>query len=218
MAWRVDPFPTGIPISKRILDYVLTVPALIILSPVLSIIAVVIWLQCGWPIFFCQVRPGYRGMPFRLCKFRTMRNEHDSAGKLLPDEDRITRFGRILRALSLDELPELVHVLCGEMSLVGPRPLLTQYLDRYSQEQARRHDVLPGITGWAQVNGRNILTWPEKFRLDVWYVDHWNIALDLKILVLTIEKVIKKEGINQPGYATSPEFMGNEEQVSDESP
>ena len=216
MARRIELFPPGIPIRKRILDYVLTVPALIILSPVMLILAVVIWLQCGRPIFFCQTRPGYRGIPFRLCKFRTMRSTHDRAGNLLPDEERITRFGRKLRSLSLDELPELIHVLRGEMSLVGPRPLLTQYLDRYSQEQARRHDVLPGITGWAQVRGRNILAWPEKFRLDVWYVDHWNIALDLKILLLTIGKVIKKEGINQPGHATSPEFMGNEEKVFDE--
>lgn len=203
--------PDGVPVSKRILDYAIALPGLIILSPLLLILILLVWLLIGNPIFFCQERPGYRGEPFRLWKFRTMRATRGADGALLPDEDRLTSFGRLMRALSLDELPELVHVLRGEMSLVGPRPLLMQYLERYTPEQARRHDVLPGITGWAQVKGRNTLDWPEKFRLDVWYVDHWSLFLDLKILLLTFGKVITREGINQPGHATSPEFMGNDQ-------
>jgi len=204
-------FPPGVPISKRIMDYVIVVPGVILISPLFLILALLVWLLIGKPIFFCQERPGYRGKPFRLCKFRTMRDIRRADGTLLPDEERLTSFGRVMRSLSLDELPELVHVLRGEMSLVGPRPLLMQYLDRYSCEQARRHDVLPGITGWAQVKGRNILEWPEKFRMDVWYVDHWSLLLDFRILLLTIGKVVKREGINQPGHATSPEFMGNDQ-------
>jgi len=160
-------------------------------------------------VLFGQKRPGLHGQPFRIFKFRTMTDARAADGSPLPDEQRLTRLGRFLRASSLDELPELFNVLRGEMSLVGPRPLLMQYLERYSPEQSRRHDVLPGITGWVQVNGRNALTWEDKFRLDVWYVDHWSFWLDLKILFLTFSKVFKREGISQPGHATMEEFMGN---------
>jgi len=156
-----------------------------------------------------QVRPGLHGKPFNIIKFRTMTNAHDAEGKnLLPDAVRLKRFGRILRATSLDELPELWNVLKGDMSLVGPRPLLMQYLDRYTLEQARRHEMRPGITGWAQVNGRNAITWEEKFKLDVWYVDNWSLWLDIKIIFMTIWKIIKREGISQPGQATMEEFRG----------
>ncbi|HKZ44554.1 MAG TPA: sugar transferase, partial [Anaerolineales bacterium] len=146
-----------------------------------------------------------------LLKFRSMADRRNDKGELLPDNERLTRFGKFLRNYSLDELPELFNVLRGEMSLVGPRPLLMQYLDRYSPEQARRHNVLPGITGWAQVNGRNTLTWQDKFQMDVWYVDNWSIGLDIKILLITVWKVIRREGINEPGFATSQEFMGNKD-------
>ena len=202
-------FPPGVPITKRAIDLLLAIPGLILISPVLLIVATLVRIYHGRPIFFQQLRPGYRGKPFEVIKFRTMNNVRDSAGNLLPDDIRLTTLGRFLRATSLDELPELIHVLRGEMSLVGPRPLLMQYLERYSPEQARRHDVLPGITGWAQINGRNALTWEDKFRLDVWYVDHWSLGLDIKILFLTLWKVLKREGINQPGHATAEEFMGS---------
>jgi lipopolysaccharide/colanic/teichoic acid biosynthesis glycosyltransferase len=195
--------------SKRTLDLLLTVPGVILLSPVYAVLALLVLFYHGWPVFFRQKRPGYLGRPFNVLKFRTMTDARDSQGKLLPDADRLTPLGRFLRSTSLDELPELFNVLSGEMSLVGPRPLLMQYLERYSPEQARRHDVLPGITGWAQINGRNALTWQDKFRLDVWYVDHWSLSLDLKILLLTFWKVLKREGISQPGHATAEEFMGN---------
>ena len=155
------------------------------------------------------------GKPILIYKFRTMTDSRDPQGDLLPDADRLTRLGRFLRSTSLDELPELLNVLRGEMSLVGPRPLLMQYLERYSLEQARRHNVLPGITGWAQINGRNALTWDDKFRLDVWYVDHWSLGLDLKILALTLVKVLLREGISQAGHATAEEFMGNPPVKSD---
>jgi len=201
-------FPRGIPLSKRLFDLLLTSLGLVLISPILALIAALVWLAHGWPLIFSQVRPGYRERLFRIYKFRTMTDERDQAGDLLPDHERLTRLGRFLRATSLDELPELINVLGGQMSLVGPRPLLVQYLDRYSPEQARRHDVLPGITGWAQVNGRNAITWEDKFSLDVWYVDNWTFWLDIKILALTIWKVVKREGINQPGHATSEEFMG----------
>jgi len=202
-------FPRDIPLSKRMLDLVLTVLGLILLSPAILIVAVLVRLQHGSPILFAQVRPGYHGKLFTLRKFRTMTNARDAEGNLLPDDVRLTKLGRFLRASSLDELPEMLNVLKGEMSLVGPRPLLVQYLERYSPEQARRHDVLPGITGWAQINGRNAITWEDKFRLDVWYVDHWSLRLDLKILGQTFAKVIKREGISQPGHATAEEFMGS---------
>ncbi len=200
---------SDIPRAKRIFDLALTLPGLVLISPLLLTLALLVRIFLGKPVIFSQVRPGYKGKPFALYKFRTMTDARDSQGNLLPDELRLTRFGQFLRSYSLDELPELINVIRGEMSLVGPRPLLMQYLERYSFEQARRHDVLPGMTGWAQVNGRNILTWQDKFRLDVWYVDHWSIWLDIKILWLTFVKVIKREGINQPGRATAEEFMGN---------
>lgn len=196
------------PISKRILDLAITLPGILIFSPVFLVIAILVGMNYGTPIIFRQKRPGYRGKPFWVYKFRTMTNALDADNILLPDSQRITRLGRFLRSTSLDELPELFNVLRGEMSLVGPRPLLMQYLERYSPEQARRHDVLPGITGWAQVNGRNALTWEEKFKLDVWYVEHWSFVLDINILLITAVKVLRREGINQPGHTTAEEFMG----------
>jgi lipopolysaccharide/colanic/teichoic acid biosynthesis glycosyltransferase len=202
-------FPAGVPIRKRIFDLCLAIPGLIILSPLLLLLAGLVRWQHGAPVLFSQTRPGMHAKLFTLRKFRTMTDQRDQDGNLLPDQARLTRLGRFLRATSLDELPELFNVLKGEMSLVGPRPLLVQYLARYSPEQARRHEVLPGITGWAQVNGRNALTWEDKFRLDVWYVDHWSLGLDLKILFLTVWKVVRREGISQPGHATATEFMGN---------
>ena len=202
-------FPPAAPINKRLFDLLVATVGLLVISPVLLVIAILVRLQHGSPVLFRQKRPGLHGQPFRIFKFRTMTEARAADGTLLPDEQRLTPLGRFLRATSLDELPELFNVLRGEMSLVGPRPLLMQYLERYSPEQARRHNVLPGITGWAQVNGRNALTWEDKFRLDVWYVDHWSFWLDLKILFLTVSKVFKREGISQPGYATAEEFMGN---------
>jgi sugar transferase EpsL len=200
---------SSIPISKRILDLILTIPGILILSPLMLFISILIRVNFGTPIIFRQKRPGYKGKPFWVYKFRTMTEAHDAENNLLPDSQRMTRLGRLLRSSSLDEFPELFNVLQGVMSLVGPRPLLMQYLERYSPEQARRHEVLPGITGWAQINGRNALTWEEKFELDVWYVDHWSFWLDIKILLLTVAKVIRREGINQPGQVTAEEFMGN---------
>lgn len=202
-------FPAGVPVHKRLFDLALAGLGLVILSPVLLLLALLVRIVHGSPVLFTQTRPGFQGRPFRIYKFRTMTNARDENGQLLPDAHRLTRLGRFLRASSLDELPELFNVLRGEMSLVGPRPLLMQYLERYTPEQARRHQVLPGITGWAQVNGRNALTWEEKFRLDVWYVDHWSLWLDVKILLLTLWKVLKREGISQPGHATAEEFMGS---------
>jgi sugar transferase EpsL len=202
-------FPPGVPRSKRILDLALTVPSMIVLLPVMGVVAVGVRIFLGSPVLFRQVRPGYRAELFPVYKFRTMTEARDASGKLLPDEGRLTRLGRFLRATSLDELPEFFSVLEGRMSLVGPRPLFKHYLERYSPEQARRQEVLPGLTGWAQVNGRNALTWDEKFKLDVWYVDHWSLGLDVKILLLTAWKVLKREGISQPGHATAEEFMGN---------
>jgi len=194
---------------KRLFDFCITLFFLPILSVFFLIIAFMIRLNLGSEIFFVQVRPGLHGKPFNIIKFRTMTNAHDAEGKnLLPDAVRLKRFGRILRATSLDELPELWNVLKGDMSLVGPRPLLMQYLDRYTLEQARRHEMRPGITGWAQVNGRNAITWEEKFKLDVWYVDNWSLWLDIKIIFMTIWKIIKREGISQPGQATMEEFRG----------
>jgi len=198
-----------IQISKRILDLTLTIPGLLILSPLLLVVSLLVGVKFGTPIIFRQKRPGYLGKPFWIYKFRSMTNVYDAQENLLPDNQRLTRLGRLLRSTSFDELPELFNVLRGEMSIVGPRPLLMQYLDRYSPEQARRHEVLPGITGWAQVNGRNALTWAEKFKLDVWYVDHWSFWLDIRILLLSIVKVLRREGINQPGQATAEEFLGD---------
>jgi sugar transferase EpsL len=201
-------FPKGIPCSKRLLDLAGAALGLAVLSPFILIIALLVRLVHGSPVLFRQQRPGHRGRPFQILKFRTMSASRGPDGSLLPDAERLTRFGGTLRALSLDELPELINVLRGEMSLVGPRPLLMHYLERYSPEQMRRHEVLPGITGWAQVNGRNAITWEDKFRLDVWYVDHWSFWLDLKILLLTLWKVLRREGISQPGHATAGEFEG----------
>jgi len=195
---------------KRFIDIVLSLIGLIILSPLMIIIAVLVFINLGSPVLFRQVRPGLHGRPFVLYKFRTMRDLRDDEGHLLPDELRLTRFGRFLRSTSLDELPELFNVLKGEMSLVGPRPLLMEYLERYTPEQARRHEVKPGITGWAQVNGRNAISWEEKFKLDVWYVDNWSIMLDFKILLLTFIKVLKRESIGADGHATMPEFKGSQ--------
>lgn len=208
-------FPPGIPISKRLFDLILVIPGIILISPIIGLITLLVWIKHGRPIFFKQKRPGYRGQPFKVIKFRTMANIFDKHGELLPDSERLTNLGRFLRSTSLDELPELFNVISGKMSLVGPRPLLMQYLDRYSAEQARRHDVLPGIAGWAQVNGRNLLSWEDKFRMDVWYVDNWSIGLDIKILGITIWKVLKREGISQPGHATSEEFMGSMDIMED---
>ncbi|MCS6907039.1 MAG: sugar transferase [Anaerolineales bacterium] len=210
-----------IPLSKRLFDKIVSLLLIVLLSPLMLFIALIVWLVHGSPVLFRQQRPGYLGKPFTCYKFRTMVERRDEQGNLLPDEQRLTRLGRFLRSTSLDELPELLNVLRGEMSLVGPRPLLMQYLDRYTPEQARRHEVLPGITGWAQVNGRNALSWEEKFRLDVWYVDHWSFWLDLKILALTLIKVLKREGISSEGFATAPEFLGSAEQsgeAREESP
>ena len=179
--------------AKRILDITLTALALPLLAPLMGAIALAIYVTMGRPITFRQERPGLHGRPFILLKFRTMTDARDAAGNLLPDGERLLPLGRFLRSTSLDELPELLNVLRGEMSLVGPRPLLMRYLDRYTPAQARRHEVKPGITGWAQVNGRNALTWEERFALDVWYVDHWSLGLDLRILVLTAWKVLKRE-------------------------
>ena len=203
-------FPKGVPASKRLLDLALAVPGLIFISPVLGLVALLVGFRLGRPILFRQIRPGYKGKPFTVYKFRTMATWRDERGKLLPDSERLGGFGRFLRSWSLDELPEVFNVLRGEMSIVGPRPLLMQYLDRYTPEQARRHDVLPGITGWAQINGRNVISWEDKFRFDVWYVDNWSLWLDLKILLLTFWRVLRREGISQPGHVTAEEFMGSE--------
>ena len=193
---------------KRPFDLAIASAAALICSPVLVVIAGLVYWKHSSPVLFRQQRPGLHGKPFTLYKFRTMTDARDADGNLLPDADRLTSFGRFLRRTSLDELPELINVLKGDMSLVGPRPLLMHYLDRYTPEQARRHEVQPGITGWAQINGRNAVSWEEKFRLDVWYVDHVSFWLDLKILFLTAWKVLRKEGISQAGYATMPEFFG----------
>jgi len=202
-------FPPGVPISKRILDYLLMLVLSPILLPLLALTALLVAIFLGWPVIFSQERAGYRGQVFTLFKFRSMTDARDRDGKVLSDEKRLNLFGKLLRATSLDELPELLNVLRGEMSLIGPRPLLVSYLPRYSPDQARRHNVLPGITGWAQVNGRNNVSWEIKFELDVWYVDHWSIWLDLSILLRTVWKVISREGINQPGNATAQEFTGS---------
>ena len=194
--------------GKRALDLLLVLPASIVALPVLAVLAVIVRARLGTPMLFRQQRPGMNGRPFMILKFRTMTGARDASGHLLPDAQRLTSFGRFLRSTSLDELPELWNVLRGDMSLVGPRPLLIQYLDRYTPEQARRHEVRPGITGWAQVNGRNALSWEEKFALDVWYVDNLSLWLDLKIMVLTVVKIFRREGISQPGQATMEEFRG----------
>jgi len=197
--------------GKRILDVVVALLVLIILSPLLIGIAILVRLLLGHPIFFRQKRPGLHGDPFYIIKFRTMSNARDGNGNLLPDSERLTAFGRFLRSTSLDELPELWNVLRGEMSLVGPRPLLMDYLERYTSQQARRHEVKPGITGWAQVNGRNTLDWDKRFELDVWYVDNFSLWLDMKIIGLTLYKVLRRDGISEQNQATMTEFMGSPE-------
>ena len=194
---------------KRTFDILGAVLGLALFSPVLLAVAILIWRQMGGPVLFSQMRPGLHGRPFQMIKFRSMGNATDKAGQLLSDADRLTRLGRILRSTSLDELPGLWNVLKGDMSLVGPRPLLTEYLPLYSPDQARRHSVLPGLTGWAQVNGRNALRWEEKFALDVWYVENQSFWLDLRILRMTLRKVIRRDGISAEGEATMPKFTGS---------
>lgn len=194
---------------KRAVDVLAAIIGLLMLSPVLLIVSLFVMADLGRPVFFAQLRPGKDGKPFRMYKFRTMRDIVGADGRQLPDSERLTKLGRCLRSTSLDELPELINVLLGHMSLVGPRPLLPQYLDRYTPEQARRHDVKPGITGWAQVNGRNALTWEEKFQLDLWYIDNRSLWLDLRILLMTAARVLRRDGITSGGHATAPEFTGS---------
>ncbi|MBG0757492.1 sugar transferase [Vibrio cidicii] len=194
---------------KRLFDFLVSLTALILLSPIIALVAWKIRKNLGSPVLFRQTRPGLNGKPFEMVKFRTMKDAVDAQGNPLPDSERMTPFGDKLRNSSLDELPELWNVLKGEMSLVGPRPLLMQYLPLYNPEQARRHEVRPGVTGWAQVNGRNAISWEEKFELDVWYVDNNSFWLDFKILLLTVKKVLIKEGISAQGEVTMPPFKGN---------
>ena len=194
--------------AKRLIDIVAAMLGLILLSPVIVATALVVRRRLGSPVLFRQRRPGLHGQPFTLVKFRTMRDDRDADGRLLDDAQRLTQTGRRLRSTSLDELPELWNVVRGEMSLVGPRPLLTSYLDRYSPEQARRHAARPGITGWSQVNGRNAAPWEDRLAMDVWYVDHWSLYLDLRILARTVRSVLRREGISAEGHATVAEFVG----------
>lgn len=194
---------------KRLLDVVVASIGLVLLSPLMAALALLVRARLGSPVLFAQERPGLRGRPFRIWKFRTMSDARDASGETLPDERRLTPLGRFLRGASLDELPELFNVLRGDMSLVGPRPLLMEYLPLYTTEQARRHEVRPGITGWAQVNGRNAISWEEKFALDVWYVDNRSLPLDLRIMALTAAKVLAREGISQEGRATMERFTGS---------
>jgi sugar transferase EpsL len=193
---------------KRLFDFLLSSLLLVVTAPLMVCVAILVRYKLGSPVLFRQQRPGLRGEPFMICKFRTMTDARDANGEPLPDADRLTPFSRLLRRTSLDELPQLFNVLKGDLSFVGPRPLLMEYLPLYSAEQARRHAVRPGITGWAQVNGRNALSWEERFRLDVWYVDHRSFWLDMKILWLTLLRVIRPEGVNHPGHATMDKFRG----------
>lgn len=199
---------------KRLFDFVVAALLFILLLPLLAGVALAVRLAMGAPVLLRQIRPGRYGQPFTFFKFRTMTDARDPAGNLLPDDARLTSFGRRLRATSLDELPQLINVLVGDMSLVGPRPLLMEYLPLYTPEQARRHDVRPGITGWAQVNGRNAISWEEKFALDVWYVDHRSLLLDLRILAMTALRVLHPSGVNQPGMATMSKFTGTRTSVA----
>lgn len=196
---------------KRSFDFSASLIALILLFPLLLILAVIVRLKLGSPVIFKQQRPGLHGEAFFMYKFRTMTDEKDSEGNLLPDDQRLPRFGAMLRSTSLDELPEFLCVLKGDLSIVGPRPLMMKYLPRYTPQQARRHEVRPGITGWAQVNGRNNASWEEKFEFDVWYVDNWDLWLDFKILLKTVAQVVLRKDINQEGQATAEEFMGTEQ-------
>jgi len=201
---------------KRSIDLIVSILGVALLSPLMLIIALAIFCTLGRPVFFRQHRPGYRGRPFWLVKFRTMSAARDSSGQPLSDDVRLTRLGRILRRTSLDELPELWNVVKGEMSLVGPRPLLMEYMDRYTPQQARRHEVKPGITGWAQINGRNALTWEQKFACDLWYVDQWTVWLDLRILLRTLWQISHRDDISFAGHATMPRFMGSGENGANE--
>ena len=203
-------------VIKRVFDLTVALLLIFLLSPIIIAVALLIRLKLGSPVIFKQQRPGYMGRPFHIYKFRSMTDECDAFGKLLPDEKRLPPFGLWLRSVSLDELPQLFNIVRGELSLVGPRPLMMDYLPRYSPEQARRHDVMPGVTGWAQINGRNAISWTEKFKLDVWYVDNRSFFLDLKILWLTLEKVLRRADINQAGRATVEEFMGSEKESEKE--
>lgn len=193
---------------KRGIDLALSLIAMVLLLPVYIVLIILSFVKLGRPVFFKQARPGLQGKIFYMYKFRTMTDKKDAKGNLLPDKDRLTRYGKFLRSTSLDEIPELFNVLKGDMSLVGPRPLLVEYLDYYNEEQMRRHEMRPGITGWAQVNGRNSLSWEEKFKLDVWYIDHWSLGLDIKILFHTIEKVFRREGISSESSVTMEKFTG----------
>lgn len=199
----------GFPLlAKKAFDRIVGTTALVATAPIIAAAAAAVRVTMGAPVFFTQVRPGLRGAPFRVVKMRTMRDARDPRGALLPDSERLTPLGLFLRKTSIDELPQLWNVVRGELSLVGPRPLLMQYLDRYDAEQARRHDVLPGITGWAQIHGRNSIHWDEKLALDVWYVDHWSPVLDLRVLFGTVAAVMRSSGISANGHATMPEFQG----------
>jgi len=195
---------------KRFLDVALVLVTSPLWAPIVVLLAVLVRVNLGSPVFFSQVRPGLGARPFRLIKFRSMTDAHSASGALLPDSQRLPPFGQLLRSTSLDELPELLNVLKGDMSLVGPRPLLKEYLPLYSKEQARRHEMRPGLTGWAQVNGRNALSWEDKFKLDVWYVDNQSLWLDLKIILLTLWKVVRREGISASGEATMLPFKGGQ--------
>jgi lipopolysaccharide/colanic/teichoic acid biosynthesis glycosyltransferase len=195
-------------IAKRMLDIILSIAAIVVLFPFLIIVSILVYTMLGSPIFFTQDRVGRNGKVFKMIKFRSMLNSRDKNGDLLTDGERLTPLGNILRSTSIDELPELINVIKGDMSLVGPRPLLVTYITRYSKSQFKRHDVLPGITGWAQINGRNLITWEKKFELDVWYVENWSMLLDIKILLMTVSKVVKRAGINQDGNVTMEEFTG----------
>lgn len=196
---------------KRLFDFFAALSALIIFLPIMALVAVLIRFKLGKNVFFVQERPGLNGKIFKLMKFRTMKDVREPDGSLAPDELRMTRFGALLRSTSLDELPGLINVLRGDMSLVGPRPLLVQYLPLYNKEQARRHDVRPGITGWAQVNGRNAISWEDKFNLDVWYVDNQSLLLDIKIILLTVKKVFKRDGVSAEGHVTIEPFKGTKQ-------
>jgi sugar transferase EpsL len=209
MDMAINFFPQGVPLSKRIFDILSSLVVIVLLSPVYLVLALMVLVDLGTPVFFQQERPGYKGKSMWILKFRSMRNPKPGEEGTESDHARMTRFGSFLRSTSLDELPELFCIFLGEMSVVGPRPLLMKYLPLYSAEQMRRHDVLPGLTGWAQVNGRNALSWEDKFKLDVWYVDHRSFWLDLTIIFLSFWKVIRREGISQAGEATAREWTGN---------
>ncbi|MGH4120742.1 sugar transferase [Clostridium sp.] len=196
-------------IVKRMIDFTLSIVAMVVFFPLLIIVSILVYIRLGSPVFFTQDRVGKNGRIFKMIKFRSMRNSKDKNGELLADGKRLTRLGRVIRSTSIDELPELINIIKGDMSLVGPRPLLVEYITRYSKRQFRRHEVLPGLTGWAQINGRNIISWEKKFELDVWYVENWSILLDIKIIIMTVSKVFKKADINQDDNITMEEFMGD---------